>query len=51
MDFCGEDGIKIKFSAARSPQQNIVVERENKIVQEMAKTMLKDSKLGDIFWA
>jgi transposase InsO family protein len=51
MDLCGEHGIKRQFSAARTPQQNGVVERKNKIVQEMARTMLKDSKLSDIFWA
>jgi transposase InsO family protein len=50
MDFCEEHGIKRQFSAARTPQQNGVVERKNIIVQEMARTMLKDSKLGDIFW-
>jgi transposase InsO family protein len=51
MDFCGEHGIKRQFSAARTPQQNGVVERKNRKVQEMARTMLKDSKLSDIFWA
>jgi hypothetical protein len=51
MDFCGEHGIKRQFSVARTPQQNGVVERKNKTVQEMARTMLKDSKLSDIFWA
>jgi transposase InsO family protein len=51
MDFCGKHGIKRKFSATRKPQQNGVVERKNKIVKEMARTMLKYLKLGDIFWA
>jgi transposase InsO family protein len=43
-------GIKREFSIARTPQQNGVVERKNKTVQEMARTMLMDSKLTDIFW-
>jgi transposase InsO family protein len=50
IDFCSEHGIKRQFSVARTPQQNGVVERKNKTVQEMARTMLKDSKLKDIFW-
>jgi transposase InsO family protein len=45
-----EHGIKRQFSATRTPQQNGVVERKNKTVQKMARTILKDSKLGDIFW-
>jgi transposase InsO family protein len=49
-DFDEEHGIKRQFSTARTPQQNGVAERKNKTVQEMARTMLKDSKLGDIFW-
>jgi transposase InsO family protein len=51
MDFCGEHGIKRQFSATKTPHQNGVVERKNRTVQEMARTMLKDSKLGEIFWA
>jgi transposase InsO family protein len=49
-DFCEEHGIKRQFSTARTPQQNGVVERKNRSVQEMARTMLNDSKLSDIFW-
>jgi hypothetical protein len=33
-----------------TPQQNGVVERKNRIVQKMARTMLMDCKLTDIFW-
>jgi hypothetical protein len=40
----------IKFSVARTPQQNGVVERKNRTVQEMARIVLMDSKLIDIFW-
>jgi transposase InsO family protein len=50
MDYCSMHGIKRKFFVARTPQQNGVVERKNGIVQEMARTMLMDSKLTDIFW-
>jgi hypothetical protein len=51
MNFRGKHGIKNKFSVAMTPQQNGVTERNNMILQEMAITMLKASKLGDIFWA
>jgi transposase InsO family protein len=50
MDFCSKHGIKRKFFVSRTPQQNGVIQRKNKIVQEMARTMLMDSKLTDIFW-
>ena len=32
MDFCGKHGIKIQFSAAKTPQQNEVAKIKNKIV-------------------
>jgi transposase InsO family protein len=50
MDYCSSHGIKRQLSVARTPQHNGVVERKNKIVQEMAPTMLMDFKLTDIFW-
>ena len=49
MDYCSNHGIKRQFSVARTPQQNGVVERKNKTIQEMARTIM-DSKLTDIFW-
>jgi transposase InsO family protein len=50
MDYCSNHGIKRQFSIARTPQQNGVVERKNMTIQEMARTMIMDSKLTDIFW-
>ena len=47
--FCEEHSIKRQFSAARTPQQNGVVERKNRVVMEMARTMLNDSQLSDKF--
>ena len=41
---------KKKFFVSRTPQQNGVFERKNMTVQEMAQTMLMDSKLEGIFW-
>ena len=50
MGYYSSHGIKVKLSIARTPQQNGVVKRKNMTVQEMARTMLMDSKLTDIFW-
>ena len=49
-NYCEEHGIKRKLSVARTPQQNGVVEWKNMTIEEMARTMLNDSKLSDIFW-
>jgi transposase InsO family protein len=49
-DFFSKHEIKRKFFVSRTPQHNGVIERKNKIVQEMARTMLMDSKLTDVFW-
>jgi hypothetical protein len=40
----------MQFLTAITPQQNGVVERKNRIVQEMSRTLLNDSKLSDILW-
>jgi transposase InsO family protein len=50
VDYCSKHGIKMQFFIARTPQQNKVVERKNMTVYEMARTMLIDSKLTDVFW-
>ena len=39
------------FSAHRTPQQNGVVERKNRNLQEMARTMLNENNLPKYFWA
>ncbi|GJX03931.1 ribonuclease H-like domain-containing protein [Tanacetum coccineum] len=44
-------GIKREFSVAKTPQQNGVTERKNRILIEAARTMLVDSKLPTTFWA
>jgi transposase InsO family protein len=50
MDYCSNHGIKRQFFVARTPQQNGVVERKNRRIHEMDRTMLMDSKLTDVFW-
>ena len=39
------------FLAPRIPQQNGVVERKNKTLIEVARTMLEEFKLSTYFWA
>ena len=46
---CEKNGIFHKFSSARTPQQNGVVEMKNRTVQEMAKTMLFENSLPKHF--
>ena len=49
--FCNENGIFHNFSSPRTPQQNGVVERKNRSLQEMARTMLLNSGISKGFWA
>ncbi|KAJ9565746.1 hypothetical protein OSB04_001712 [Centaurea solstitialis] len=49
--FLDSVGISHTFSAARTPQQNGVVERKNRTLVEAARTMLTFSKLPVHFWA
>jgi transposase InsO family protein len=41
--------MKRQFSAPRTPQQNGVVERKNKIVQEAARNVLNEAKIPNKF--
>jgi transposase InsO family protein len=50
-EFCNENGITHNFSAPRTPQQNGVVERKNRTLQEMARSMLCENSLPKYFWA
>jgi hypothetical protein len=49
--FLEEEGIKHEFSSPYTPQQNGVVERKNRTLLDMAKTMLDEYKTPDRFWA
>ena len=39
IDFCSEHGVEHNFSAPRTPQQNGVVERKNRTLEDMIRTM------------
>ena len=49
--FLEEEGIKHEFSSPYTPQQNGVVERKNRTLLDMARTMLDEYKTPDWFWA
>jgi transposase InsO family protein len=48
--FLEEEGIKHEFSSPYTPQQNGVVERKNRTLLDMARTMLDEYKTPDRFW-
>ena len=48
--YCNEQVIKRQLSASRTPQQNGVAERKNRTVLEMARTMLNEAGISDVFW-
>jgi transposase InsO family protein len=49
--FLEDEGIKHEFSSPYTPQQNVVVERNNRTLLDMARTMLDEYKTPDWFWA
>ena len=49
-NFCSKRGISHNFSCPRTPQQNGVVERKNRTLIEMARTMLNEYDLPTYFW-
>jgi transposase InsO family protein len=50
-DFLDEEDIKHEFLAPYPSQQNRVVERKNRTLIEMVRTMLDEYKTSDRFWA
>jgi hypothetical protein len=49
-NYYDKNGIKRHFCVTETPQQNGVVERKNRTVMEMERTMLNESRLNDMFW-
>jgi hypothetical protein len=48
--YCADEGVQRHYSASYSPQQNDVVERRNQMVVGMARTLLKQRGMFDVFW-
>ncbi|GJX64161.1 putative RNA-directed DNA polymerase [Tanacetum coccineum] len=49
-EYCDDTGLKHHFTAPYSPQQNGVVERRNRSVIEMARSMMKSMQVPDTLW-
>ncbi|GJS90064.1 retrovirus-related pol polyprotein from transposon TNT 1-94 [Tanacetum coccineum] len=49
-NYCELNGISHNFSAPRTPQSNGVVERKNRTLQEMSRTMLNEQSIPQKFW-
>ncbi|WVZ89707.1 hypothetical protein U9M48_036076 [Paspalum notatum var. saurae] len=50
-EYCVEVGIKHEFSATYTPQQNGVVERNNRTLITLARSMLDEYDTSEKFWA
>src|SRR6266542_3011769 len=50
-DYCDEHGIKHELSSTYTPQQNGVVERKNKTLITIARSMLDEYETPERFWA
>ena len=50
-ELCDELGIKHEFSPPYTPQSNGIVERKNRTLIEMARTMLCEYNVSQSFWA
>ena len=47
---CEEPGIKHEYSSPRTPQQNGVVERKNRTLQDIGRTILNEHCLPKFLW-
>jgi transposase InsO family protein len=49
-EFCDKHGIKREYTIPRTPQQNGVVERQNRWVQQMARSMMNERNIPQKYW-
>ena len=49
-EFCDKHGIKREYTIPRLPQQNGVVERQNRSVQQMARSMMNERNIAQTYW-
>jgi transposase InsO family protein len=50
-ELCDEYGIMLQFSAKYTPQSNEQVERKNRMLIDMARSMLSEYNVSHSFWA
>ncbi|WVZ93263.1 hypothetical protein U9M48_039258 [Paspalum notatum var. saurae] len=50
-EYCDDKGIKHEFSSKYTPEQNGLVERKNRTLIEMARSMLLEYDISHSFWA
>ena len=50
-ELCDEFGIRHQFSAKYTPQSNGLVERKNRTLIDMARSMLSEYNVSQSFWA
>ena len=50
-EWCDVKGIKHEFSTKYTPEQNGLVERKNRTLIDMARSMLSEYNVSDSFWA
>ncbi|WJX25548.1 hypothetical protein P8452_14576 [Trifolium repens] len=50
-EFCAAEGIKHEYSSPITPQQNGIIERKNRTIQESARVMLHAKNIPYHFWA
>ena len=48
--FCKNKMIKQEFTVPHNPEQNGMAERMNRTLIEMTRCMLKDARLGKVYW-
>ena len=49
--FCSDQGLEHQYSSPYTPQQNGVVQRKNRTLVEMARTMLDEHRTSRKYWA
>jgi transposase InsO family protein len=49
-EFCDRHGIKREYTIPGTPQQNGVVECQNRSVQQMARDMMSERDISKTFW-
>ena len=49
--FCSDQGLEHQYSSPYTPQQNGFVERKNRTLVEMARTMLDEHRTPRKYWA